>query len=267
MFVIDFDALHTTGVRGPSHTPQTLPNSPESHEDSSSEGEDSDSAMETSSEEEEGNDSTSEEEEDEGTSSGSETNGDLSFFGINGEHHCSILTLFTHCFFTEPWLQKCKPSKPKKPKTVPAKRKKQTGGNFSIKPPAAALGARMKFNTKTLELEKVASPRERPVVDRRCSLPTPDKPFPSSLPPYQPQPIPPYQRQTSEGGQRSLIDVMSSSAMATGNMSGMRNVTVKTMKEELLRKIAELSPLLPNNSLDELINGLGGPSQVAEVRH
>lgn len=81
-----------TGVRGPSFAPQTLPNSPESNEDSSSEGEDSDSAMETSSEEEEGNDSTSEEEDDEeGSSSSSETNNtDLSFFGINGEQHYSM---------------------------------------------------------------------------------------------------------------------------------------------------------------------------------
>ena len=50
--------------------------------------------METSSEEEEGNDSTSEEEDDEeASSSNSEANGDLSFFGINGEWHHDILLL------------------------------------------------------------------------------------------------------------------------------------------------------------------------------
>ena len=38
------------------------------------------------------------------------------------------------------------------------------------------------------------------------------------------------------------------------------------LKQELVQKIVELSPFLPNNSLDELIDGLGGPSQVAEVR-
>lgn len=43
-------------------------------------------------------------------------------------------------------------------------------------------------------------------------------------------------------------------------------MTVRKMKEELEKKIEALGPLLPHNSLDELIDGLGGPSQVAEVR-
>ena len=34
------------------------------------------------------------------------------------------------------------------------------------------------------------------------------------------------------------------------------------MKEELLRKLEVLSPHLPPNTLDELIDGLGGPSRV-----
>ena len=37
------------------------------------------------------------------------------------------------------------------------------------------------------------------------------------------------------------------------------------MKEELLRKLEVLSPHLPTNTLDELIEGLGGPQQVAEM--
>ena len=41
--------------------------------------------------------------------------------------------------------------------------------------------------------------------------------------------------------------------------------SVRNMKEELLRKLNELAPLLPSNSLDELIDGLGGPNKVSEV--
>lgn len=37
---------------------------------------------------------------------------------------------------------------------------------------------------------------------------------------------------------------------------------VSQMKEELLRKLEVLSPHLPPNTLDELIDGLGGPSKV-----
>ena len=37
------------------------------------------------------------------------------------------------------------------------------------------------------------------------------------------------------------------------------------MKEELLRKLEVLSPHLPPNTLDELINDLGGPSRVGSV--
>ena len=51
-----------------------------------------------------------------------------------------------------------------------------------------------------------------------------------------------------------------------GSQSGLRHVTVRKMKEELEQRIEELGPLLPHNSLDELIDGLGGPSHVSEVR-
>ena len=37
------------------------------------------------------------------------------------------------------------------------------------------------------------------------------------------------------------------------------------MKEDLLMELDELGPLLPSNSLDELIEGLGGPKKVSEV--
>ena len=37
------------------------------------------------------------------------------------------------------------------------------------------------------------------------------------------------------------------------------------MKEELLQKLEVLSPHLPTNTLDELIDGLGGPGRVAEM--
>lgn len=36
-------------------------------------------------------------------------------------------------------------------------------------------------------------------------------------------------------------------------------------RKELLEKIEALGNVLPKNSLDQLINELGGPSQVAEV--
>ena len=42
-------------------------------------------------------------------------------------------------------------------------------------------------------------------------------------------------------------------------------MTVRKMREQLEMKLAELGPLLPTNSLDELIDGLGGPSCVSEV--
>lgn len=37
------------------------------------------------------------------------------------------------------------------------------------------------------------------------------------------------------------------------------------MKDDLLRKLEILSPHLPTNTLDELIDGMGGPRQVAEM--
>ena len=37
------------------------------------------------------------------------------------------------------------------------------------------------------------------------------------------------------------------------------------MKEELLKKLDILSPYLPTNTLDELIDGLGGTQYVAEM--
>lgn len=37
------------------------------------------------------------------------------------------------------------------------------------------------------------------------------------------------------------------------------------MKENLLKKLDVLSPHLPTNTLDELIDGLGGPRRVAEM--
>lgn len=38
-------------------------------------------------------------------------------------------------------------------------------------------------------------------------------------------------------------------------------------RKEFLEKIEGLGNLLPKNSLDQLINGLGGPNQVAEVSY
>lgn len=40
----------------------------------------------------------------------------------------------------------------------------------------------------------------------------------------------------------------------------------RTMKKELLEKLDILSQVLPPNTLDELIDELGGPDNVAEVR-
>lgn len=40
----------------------------------------------------------------------------------------------------------------------------------------------------------------------------------------------------------------------------------RTMKKELLEKLGILSRVLPPNTLDELIDDLGGPDNVAEVR-
>ena len=38
------------------------------------------------------------------------------------------------------------------------------------------------------------------------------------------------------------------------------------MKNELLEKLDVLAPFLPPNTLDELIDELGGPDRVAEVK-
>ena len=75
--------------------------------------------------------------------------------------------------------------------------------------------------------------------------------------------------QTSSGGgagmDPSLLAIMSTSAQTTGSQSTLRTVTVRKMKEELLKKLEILGPKLPANTLDELIDELGGPSHVAEV--
>ena len=63
-----------------------------------------------------------------------------------------------------------------------------------------------------------------------------------------------------------LFDMSNPSIMTTANLSP-QDMRVVKLKQELVQKIVELSPFLPNNSLDELIDGLGGPSQVAEVRN
>ena len=44
-------------------------------------------------------------------------------------------------------------------------------------------------------------------------------------------------------------------------------VAVRQMKEELLKKVELLSSHLPANTLDQLIDELGGPEYVAEVSH
>ena len=61
-----------------------------------------------------------------------------------------------------------------------------------------------------------------------------------------------------------LIDIYRN-LFLVGSQSGLRHVTVHKMKEELFRKLEELAPLLPTNSLDQLIDGLGGPTKVSEV--
>ena len=63
-----------------------------------------------------------------------------------------------------------------------------------------------------------------------------------------------------------LFDMSNPSVMTTANLSP-QDMRVVKLKQELVQKIVELSPFLPNNSLDELIDGLGGPSHVAEVRN
>ena len=65
----------------------------------------------------------------------------------------------------------------------------------------------------------------------------------------------------------SPVDDMSGPSfmdMSTANLTP-KDLKVIQLKKELVEKIVELSQYLPNNSLDELVDGLGGKSQVAEV--
>ena len=76
---------------------------------------------------------------------------------------------------------------------------------------------------------------------------------------------PPFERRSSmqvgPTDRQSLVDV----AMVSGANSCIRNVAVRKLKTKLMDTINELSSRLPTNSLDHLIDGLGGPGRVAEV--
>ena len=62
----------------------------------------------------------------------------------------------------------------------------------------------------------------------------------------------------------ALSSLMSSSASPTMLANSAAEVC-QTMKKELLEKLEILSQALPPNTLDELIDDLGGPDCVAEV--
>lgn len=60
--------------------------------------------------------------------------------------------------------------------------------------------------------------------------------------------------------------VLFSAATSETSLPGMDAYDrVSLMKQELLDMLEELGPILPPNTLDELIEELGGPENVAEV--
>ena len=60
----------------------------------------------------------------------------------------------------------------------------------------------------------------------------------------------------------SLMPSTSSPALASSSAADL----CRAMKKELLHKLEILSSKLPPNTLDELIDSLGGPDNVAEVK-
>lgn len=232
-------------------------------DDSSSGWENSDSAMETSDDEDEedeeevkmevDDEEDSEESEDESDSNNdSKKSNDFNPLGLFGPD--------------EPrWL---KPNKTKKRKISPnpvTKSRNKKNGNYSIKPPdnsrPKGQEGELKFNYKTLRFERLSPSRN---LDRRRTIGATEGigsvQRPTSIERHNS-----LQPASSGNDNKSLIEVMSNSAMSTESQSGLRHMTVRKMREQLEMKLAELGPLLPTNSLDELIDGLGGPSCVSEM--
>eukprot|EP00731_Ephydatia_muelleri_P023466 Em0015g1049a len=160
----------------------------------------------------------------------------------------------------EPWLKKTKGGGKEKGKKQKASENKK---NFSIKPPPTSRVRDSKtktgFNSKKLKFEPVKSPMDTLV------------PKPSTVEAAKAlsQRRNSVQSASSSGGgtgmDPSLLAIMSTSAQTTGSQSALRTVTVRKMKEELMKKLEILGPKLPANTLDELIDELGGPSHVAEM--
>lgn len=64
----------------------------------------------------------------------------------------------------------------------------------------------------------------------------------------------------------SLVDYIKTTSLTSEHY---KNITpaeqCQVMKTELLHKLDYIASYLPNNTLDKLMNDLGGPDKVAEV--
>ena len=73
-------------------------------------------------------------------------------------------------------------------------------------------------------------------------------------------------RQNKVNTPQDLSQRMSSIGNLKRSMSAMTSIErCRLMKESLIDQLDVLSPYLPPNTLDELIDELGGPENVAEV--
>lgn len=70
-----------------------------------------------------------------------------------------------------------------------------------------------------------------------------------------------------DANDRSLVDYIKSTTISADQFSSLTPLEqCQVMKTELLHKLDHIASSLPNNTLDQLMDDLGGPRYVAEVK-